>query len=454
MLNKIRKLNLTPAQYITLGFLIIILFGGFILYLPCSYTNDSNPSMIDSIFTAASAVCVTGLVSLDTATTWSFFGQLWILCLIQVGGIGFVTIITIIFISLRKKVSLPSKIIARESLNQDSLGDIINLVKKVVKITFIIESIGVVLLAIYFVPSYGLTEGIWYSIFHSISAFCNAGFDLMGSKTGQFTSLTSFASNTYVNLVLCTLIILGGIGFLTISEILEKKNFKSLSLHSKIVIFTSTSLILLGALTIFIFEYSNKHTLGPLSLGDKITASIFQSIAARTAGFNTINLSLLRVPTIVVMTPLMLIGASPASTGGGIKTTTFFACILFIKDTILGNEDHNAFERRIPKLTINKALATSLLAIVLSSILIIILSVLEPNISLTQAVFEIVSALATVGSSLGVTPTLSSISKLLLIVTMFLGRVGYITVLIALSTKIVRNKNNHKLKYTEENILI
>ena len=452
LLNKIRKIHLTPAQYITLGFLIIILLGGFVLYLPCSYTESSNPSIIDTIFTAASAVCVTGLVTLDTATTWTFFGQLWILCLIQIGGIGFV--ITTIFISFKKKVSLPSKIIARESLSQDSLGDIINVVKKVVIVTFIIELIGVFLLAIYFIPSYGFLEGLWYSIFHSISAFCNAGFDLMGSKSGEFSSLTSFTSNIYVNTVLCILIILGGLGFLTITEIIKKRSIKSLSLHSKIVIFTTIALIFIGAVAIFTLEYSNKETLGPLSLVDKITAATFQSVTIRTAGFNTIDLSLLRVPTIVVMVSLMIIGASPASTGGGIKTTTFFACVLFIKDTILGNEDHNAFERRIPLQTINKALATGILAILLSALLTIILSTLEKDISLTQAIFEVISALATVGLSLGITPLLSTISKLLLIITMFLGRVGYITVLIALSTKITQNKNNHKIKYTEENILI
>lgn len=454
MLDKIRPKKLTPAQYITLGFLIIILFGGFILYLPFSYTQDSNPTIIDTIFTAASAVCVTGLVTLDTATTWTFFGQLWILCLIQIGGIGFVTIITVIFIYLKKKVSLPSKIIARDSLSQDNFGNIGNVIKKVVKVTLLIELIGAFALSIYFIPNYGFIEGLWSSIFHSISAFCNAGFDLMGSRTGEFSSLTSFTSNIYVNSVISLLIILGGLGFLTITEVFEKRRIKSLSLHSKIVLSTTITLILIGAIAIFILEYSNSETLGNLSLIDKITASVFQSVTIRTAGFNTINLSLLRVPTVVTIVFLMLIGASPASTGGGIKTTTFFTCMLFIKDTIFNNEEHNTFGRRIPKTTVNKALATGLLAVLLSVLLIILLSAFEPNLTLTQVTFEIVSALATVGVSLGATPTLSVTSKMLLIMTMFLGRVGYITVLIALSTKITQNQNSNKIKFTEENILI
>ena len=452
--NRLSKLNLTPAQYITLGFLMIILFGGFILYLPISYVGTIGPSIIDSIFTAASAVCVTGLVVLDTATTWSPFGQLWLTILIQVGGIGFVTILTVISILLKKKVSLSNKILATESLNQHGLNDIINIVKKVIKTTFIIEFIGAIALSLYFIPYYGIGKGIWYSIFHSVSAFCNAGFDLMGTESGVFSSLTGFTSNLYINAILCILIILGGLGFLTISEVFNKKSFKSLSLHSKVVLLTTLFLIVAGAIAVFLLEYSNPNTLGALSTEDKIIASLFQSVTTRTAGFNTLDLSLMRLPTIITLITLMIIGASPASTGGGIKTTTFFIGVLFIKNSILGNEEHNVFGRRIPKSIVNKAISTIFIAISLFVSLLIILTILEPNITLSQAMFECSSVIATVGLSLGVTPLLSFSSKVLLIIGMFLGRVGSITVLIALSTKITQSKPKCNIKYTEENILI
>lgn len=454
ILERLKKITLTPAQYISLGFLIIILVGGFILYLPWSYTSEQGPSVIDSIFTAASAVCVTGLVVVDTATTWSTFGQLWILFLIQIGGIGFVTILTSLALAFGKKISLSNKVLATESLSQNNLNDIVSIVKKVTLTTLIIEFIGALALSIYFIPRYGLTKGILFSVFHSISAFCNAGFDLMGGESGQFSSLTLFYDNTYINIIICSLIVLGGLGFITISEVLEKKSFKKLSLHSKIVLLTTLSLILIGSALIFILEYSNTSTLGDLTFKDKILISIFQSITIRTAGFNTIDLSAMNISTLVILIVLMTIGASPASTGGGIKTTTFFICFLFVKDTILNNNEHNVFKKKIPNYIVNKALTALIIAIGAISIFLIILTTLEPSLSLEQATFEIVSALATVGLSLGITPILSAPSKILLILIMFLGRVGSITVLIALLSKLQQNRAKCKIQYIEENVLI
>lgn len=449
ILNKLKKIEFTPAQYISLSFLIIILLGGFVLYLPISYNSSVSPSAIDCIFTAASAVCVTGQVVLDTSITWSTFGQAWILLLIQIGGIGFVTILTAITLALKKKVSLSSRVLATESLNQNEVSNISTIIKKVSQLTLIIESIGALLLSLYFIPNYGFLKGTFLSIFHSISAFCNAGFDLMGQYSGAFSSLTSFYINPYVNLIIASLIILGGLGFITITEIINKRSFKKISLHSKIVLSTTGFLVVAGTILIFILEYSNPDTLGPLALGEKILTSFFQSITTRTAGFNTIDLASMNTATIIVFLILMTIGSSPSSTGGGIKTTTFFSAIVFAKSVIL-NRDYNAFHKRIPEKIINKALTTILVSIGAISLFSVLISIFEPHLNLEQIAFEVISSLATVGLSLGVTPLLSTPSKILLILAMFLGRVGAITVLIA----IVKTSKNNKIKYTEESILI
>lgn len=449
ILNKLKKIEFTPAQYISLSFLIIILLGGFVLYLPISYNSSVSPSAIDCIFTAASAVCVTGQVVLDTSITWSPFGQAWILLLIQIGGIGFVTILTAITLALKKKVSLSSRVLATESLNQNEVSNISTIIKKVSQLTLIIESIGALLLSLYFIPNYGFLKGAFFSIFHSISAFCNAGFDLMGQYSGEFSSLTSFYNNIYVNLIIVSLIILGGLGFITITELINKRSFKKISLHSKIVLSTTSFLIVTGTILIFILEYSNPNTLGPLTLGEKILTSFFQSVTTRTAGFNTIDLVSMNTATIIVFFILMIIGSSPSSTGGGIKTTTFFSSIIFAKSVIL-NRDYNAFHKRIPEKIINKALTTALISIGAISLFSVLISIFEPHLNLEQITFEVISSLATVGLSLGVTPLLSTPSKILLILAMFLGRVGAITVLIA----IVKTSKNNKIKYTEESILI
>lgn len=419
--------------------------------MPISYKGNS-PSIIDCVFTATSAVCVTGLASVDTATTWTTFGQAWILVLIQVGGLGFMTLIAVLLNSLKMKVSYSDKLIVKESLSQDNISSILALVKSIVKITIVIELLGVIALSLYFVPHLGISKGLWFSIFHSISAFCNAGFDLMGNFSGPFSSITLLRDNVYLNIVLASLIILGGIGFPVIKDVCERKKFSKLTLHSKIVITSSTLLIVGGTLFIMMLEYNNPYTLEPLSFIEKLNVAFFQSTTTRTAGFSTIDLSLMKMPTLLILLLLMAIGASPASTGGGIKTTAFSVLVIYIKDSILGLEDNNCFRKRIPKMIVKKSILAVLLAISISFITTLILTILEPNISLISALFESVSSLATVGLSLGVTPTLSVLSKLLLIFNMFLGRVGAITVLFAISSKLV--KSNHSYKYTEENILI
>lgn len=447
------KEKLTPYQQITLGFMTLILIGAAILYLPLSYKGHTNPSIIDCIFTSTSAICVTGLVTLDTSTTWSFFGQAWILLLIQIGGIGFMTLISTVYSIIKKKVSLSDRLAVKESLNQENIGGVVSLVRKVVLTTLFIEIIGAILLAFKFIPLLGITTGIWYSIFHSVSAFCNAGFDLMGVISGPFTSLTFFKEDLYLNIVISSLIILGGLGFPVISELLKKKKLKKLSLHSKIVITVSASLILFGAIYIFITEYNNPQTLKNLPLGTKLLVSLFQSITTRTAGFNTIDLSMMKTSTLLALTILMFIGASPASIGGGVKTTTFLATITFLKSSICGSTEYNIFKKRIPNITVFKAVSTILISFMVSFIAITLITLLEPNLSLIQCIFESVSSLATVGLSLGATSYLSIPSKVLIIGMMFLGRVGSATVILAVSSKIFNSKQTN-IKYTDENILI
>lgn len=450
-MRKDSQSNLTPTQFITLGFFILVLLGASVLYMPISY-NGEPPSIIDCIFTSTSAVCVTGLVVVDTATTWSAFGQAWLLLLIQIGGIGFMTILTIMLMTLKKRVTYSDKLKIKESLNQDTVSSILTLVKRIVKITLIIEIIGAILLTFYFVPHLGINKGLWYSIFHSISAFCNAGFDLMGNISGEFSSLTSFRSNTYVNVVISILIILGGIGFPVIKDVVVSKKFENLTLHSKIVVISTVCLIFGGAILILLLESGNPYTLSNLTLMEKFNASFFQSITTRTAGMNTIDLSLMRTPTLLIMLLLMFIGASPVSTGGGIKTTVFSVIIIYIKNSLIGNTDNNSFKRRIPKEIVIKSITTMILASSLVFITTLSLTILEPNITLISAIFESISSLATVGLSLGVTPTLCTFSKIILIFNMFLGRVGAMTVMYAISSKLIKNKPS--IRYTEENILI
>lgn len=446
------KARLTPTQSITLGFLTLILIGAFILFLPISYKGES-PSIIDCIFTATSAVCVTGLVVVDTATTWTFWGQVCILILIQIGSIGFMTLLTILFIRLKRRISYSDKLIIKESFSLDTtFSSALPLVKRIVKITFIIEVVGSVALMIYFVPLLGFFKGLWYSIFHAISAFCNAGFDLMGEISGEFSSITLFRDSILFNFIISSLIILGGIGFPVIKDILSAKKFSALSLHSKVVIITTTVLVLGGGVAIFLLESNNPHTLEQLSVFKGLNASLFQSVTSRTAGFNTINLSAMRIPTLLILLALMLIGSSPVSTGGGIKTTAFFVIFIYLKNRVLGKEDNSCFKKEIPQEVINRSITSLLLVCSIFFMTTISLTIVEPNLSLISSMFESASAIATVGLSLGGTITLSPVSKLILIFSMFLGRVGITTVSLALSSNKSKNKSN--FKYTEESILI
>ncbi|WP_443082194.1 TrkH family potassium uptake protein [Terrisporobacter sp.] len=441
-----------PAQVMVIGFGMVILLGALVLNLPIASKSGESIGFLNALFTSTSAVCVTGLIVVDTSTYWSEFGQFIIITLIQIGGLGFMTIATMFSLLTRKKINLRERLLIQESLNQMNLSGLVKLTRYIIVMTFVIEGIGALLLSLVFIPKLGLLKGIWYSIFHSISAFCNAGFDLMGVITGEFSSLTYFINNGLINFVVCGLIVLGGLGFPVLLDIINNKKYSKLNIHSKIVLNTTGILILIGFFFIFIAEFNNNGTLGDLNLKDKVLSSMFQSVTLRTAGFNTIDLTLLGESTLFLMIILMLIGASPASTGGGLKTTTIATLFLAVKAFILGKEDIEVYQRRISGRTVKKALGIFFIGVFIVLFATLMLSIVNPGFTLLECSFEVVSAFATVGLSIGGSPSLTSLGKIIIIVLMFLGRVGSLTIFIALLSKNMKVKS--KIKYPEGKIIV
>ncbi len=444
--------SMKPAQVMVIGFGVVILFGGLILNLPMATKSGESVGFLNALFTATSAVCITGLIVVDTSTYWNEFGQFIIITLIQVGGLGFMTMATMFSLLTGKKINLRERLLIQESLNQRDLSGLVKLTRYIIMMTFAIEGIGALLLAMVFIPKLGLLKGIWYSLFHSISAFCNAGFDLMGSITGEFSSLTYFADNTLINFVICGLIILGGIGFPVLLDIINNKKYSKLNVHSKIVINTTVILIAIGFLFVFIAEFNNKGTLGGLSMKEKLLSSVFQSVTLRTAGYNTIDLTLLKESTLFLMIILMLIGASPASTGGGLKTTTIATLFLTVKSFILGKEDIEVYQRRIGNTTVKKALGIFFIGVFIVLFGTLTLTIVNPEFTLLESSFEVVSAFATVGLSIGGTPSLTSLGKVVIMILMFLGRVGSLTIFIALLSR--NNRIKSKIRYAEGKIIV
>lgn len=444
--------KLNPSQMMVVGFAAVILIGAILLSLPIATQTGERTSFLDSLFTATSAVCVTGLVVVDTATHWNFFGQIVIIILIQTGGLGFMTITTLFSLIVKKRINLKERLLIQESLNQIDLSGLVKLTRYILLMTFVIEGIGALILSTVFIPQFGFIRGSWYSIFHAISAFCNAGFDLMGNVTGPYSSLMYYVNNTTITLAISALIILGGLGFPVILDIVKNKKISKLNMHSKIVLISTSILIVVGMLFIFIVEYKNVGTLGNLSLKGKILSSLFQSVTIRTAGFATIDLTILHQATLFIMMIFMFVGASPASTGGGVKTTTIAVLILTVKSFLLGKEDIEVFGRRITSSTVRKSVGIFFVGVlaVLTGILLIVL--IEPEFDLLEASFEVVSALATVGLSIGGSSNLTSIGKLLIVIYMFMGRVGLLTIFLALVAKNTVNKQ--QIRYPEGRIIV
>ncbi len=427
-----KRINLTYTQIIALFFVAAILLGTVLLSLPVSSKSGEFTPLLDCAFTATSATCVTGLIVYDTFTHWSLFGQSVILCLIQIGGLGIMTIITMFSVFLKRKISLYERKLLIQSSGTVRTNGIIRLLKQIVFGTLIFEGTGAVLLATRFCPEFGLAKGLFYSVFHSVSAFCNAGFDLMGIY-GEFSSLTPFYGDIVVNLTIGALIIIGGIGFLVWQDVLQfKLKFRNYSLHSKIVLVTSAALLLGGWLALFLTEKSG--SMQGLTLSERIIAAFFQSASARTAGFNTVPLNKLSGAGLMTMLSLMLIGGSPGSTAGGVKTTTVAVLIIELIAAAKSQKHAVVFKRRLEEDTVKKAgaiVTVYMLAIIFAVILI---SAIE-SLPLPDVLFEVVSAAATVGLTTGITPTLSAVSHIILMLLMYGGRLGGLTIMAAFAEK-------------------
>lgn len=448
-MNKSHRIE--PAKYVVLGFLGIILLGTILLMTPFATNSRTSVSFIDALFTATSAVCVTGLVVLDTATTWSLFGRAVIITLIQIGGLGFMSIATMVPLIFNKKIDLKDRLILKEQLNQSKLRGIVKLLKNVFYLTFAIEFVGAIALSFAFVPRFGFIKGIGHSLFHSISAFCNAGFDLLGRTYGEFSSVIGLNDNAFVLITLSVLIILGGIGFPVIINLINHyKDKERFTLHTKIVLMSTVVLLAIGTGLFFLLEYDN--AMNELSFADKLTNSFMQSTTTRTAGFSSLDFTSLREGTLFMMMVLMFIGASPASTGGGIKTVTFMVLFMSARADIQNKADVNIFGRRISREIVRKAFAIFLIAMVFVVLGTFVLVIYEPQFNLIESSFEVVSAIATVGCSIGGSQNLSLIGKMIISVFMFAGRVGMITLFISLSHSKLNGSAN--IRYAEENILI
>ena len=413
-----------PIRTIVMSFLLVILVGTLLLILPISSKTNTFTAPLTALFTATSATCVTGLIVVDTYTHWTLFGQVIILIMIQIGGIGLVTFASFFNFAIGKKLGLRSMQLASESVSTGGFNDIRKLVSIIVKMSLTFEGIGALLLMIVFVPKYGL-GGIFIAIFLAISAFCNAGFDILG-REGEFISLTNYADNPIVMITIMALIVCGGLGFIVWHDISQYRKTKKLVLQSKVVLLTTAILIVFGTIMMLILEWNNPQTMGDMNFLQKFSRSIFQSITFRTAGFNTIPIEHMHSSSKILGILLMFIGAAPGSTGGGIKITTFMVIIMTVFCVIKNRPETQILGRKVDKDIVYKSLAISVLAVLIVIITSSVIIYTNPTVPIfgVDSVFESVSAFATVGLSSGVTGVVNSISKVFLIFTMFVGRVG------------------------------
>lgn len=434
-IEKRKTRHITSFQIIIAGFFLVILVGSLLLMLPFATQEGKSTGFLEALFTATSAVCVTGLIIYDTATYWSTFGQIIILLLIQIGGMGVVTIAVAVATASGRKIGLMQRSTMQEAISAPQLGGIVRMTQFILKTSILIEAIGAVLLSSVFCKEYGIGKGIWYAIFHSVSAFCNAGFDLNGIEA-PFSSLVNYSVQPVVNLTVMLLIIIGGIGFITWADIQKNKwHFKKYRMQSKVILTVTACLIVIPAVYFFCCEFSD------FSMEKRIWASIFQSVTPRTAGFNTVDLTMISETGQMVIIILMLIGGSPGSTAGGMKTTTFAVLCASAKSVFQKKESAHFFGRRVPNDAVRTAATIFLMYIVLFLSGGMIISYRE-GIPLIQTLFETGSAIGTVGLSLGITPELGDLSHLILIGLMFFGRVGGLTLIFAALSE---NKINNSM---------
>ena len=443
-----KKRSLSTTHIIMLSFLLAILAGSLLLCLPVSSASGKPVPYLDALFTATTATCVTGLVTLPTVTTWSIFGQVVILILIQIGGLGVITIMSALMILLHKRMSIGDKLLLQDAFNLNSLSGIVRFVKRVLLGTFLVEGAGALLYMTVFIPEFGV-KGIWISVFTSISAFCNAGIDIIAEN-----SLGNYATNPIVNIVTSLLIILGGIGYIVWWDILglnkKSRNSRKLSLHSKIAISATAILTIGGGLLIFLFEYDNPLTIGNMSFFDKMQVSMFQSVTTRTAGFATVPQQNLTNASSILCLLLMFIGGSPVGTAGGIKTVTFAVLVVSTLATIQNKQDVSLFSRNISKQAIKKAVAVAMMSLCILFVSTVLLSAVTDANAL-DIFYETVSATATVGLTRDLTPFLNTAGKAIIIGTMYLGRVGPISLALALNSN---KKHQNVIKNPTEEICV
>lgn len=448
--------HLSTTQIIALGFLCAILLGTIFLTLPCSSASGTVTSPADALFTATTSVCVTGLVTVPTYLHWSLFGKVVILILIQLGGLGIISFTTGIMMVIGRKITLKDRILLEDALNLNTLSGLVKFLRKVFLGTFLVETAGAICYGFVFIPRYGLLRGCWYSLFHSVSAFCNAGIDILGDN-----SLGDYLTHPWMNGVTMTLIILGGLGFLVWWDILNvwkslyrnhyhpKRFFGRLQLHTKITLTATIALILIGGIAIFLLEHDNPGTIGNLNMFEKVQASFFQSVTTRTAGYATFSQTDLRSSTSMICLMLMFIGGSPIGTAGGIKTTTFILLVLSTITTVKGREHVVVYGRTIPRKTVQKALAVTSVSFLVLCLAIIVMSVAEPA-ALLDIAYETTSAIGTVGLSRDFTPHLHMAGKIIIILCMYLGRIGPISLAIIFNSRAKRAL----IHYPEEDITV
>lgn len=427
-----RRQHISSSQIIILGFLAVILLGSFLLMLPCATRESGGTDFLDALFTSVSATCVTGLVVYDTATHWSIFGQIVILLLIQIGGMGVITVAVAITAISGKKIGLMQRSTMQEAISAQNVGGIVRLTGFIIKITVLVELIGALLMMPVFCREFGSWKGCWYAVFHSVSAFCNAGFDLMGVKS-PCSSLTDYSSNPLINVVIMALIIIGGIGFLTWEDIKHHGvHIRKYRMQSKVILFTTVILLVFPICFYYFYEFSMPNW-GNMTAKEKIWSSLFQAVAPRTAGFNSVDLSLVSEPGQLMTIVLMLIGGAPGSTAGGMKMTTIAVLFLAMFSTFRRKEDVNCFGRRITENVIKNAAAILLMYLSLFLIGAFVISCVE-GLPLQTCLFETASAIGTVGLSLGITSQVGTLSHIILMVLMFLGRVGGLTLIFAMGS--------------------
>ena len=451
MLRTLFREGFNPTRLVASSFGIQILIGTLLLMLPISSRDGCSVSPLTALFTATSATCVTGLVVVDTWTQWSLFGQVVVLGLIQLGGLGFMTVLTLLSLMLQRRIGLAERLLISSTFNLTDIDGVVRVVKLALKGTFLLEGMGAILLASRFIPRFGFLHGLWYSIFHAVSAFCNAGFDLLGGEYGAFSSVSGVSDDPVILLTLAALIVSGGLGFFVWADIWKNRCWRKLSLYTKLVLTITAGLLLFGFLYVLAAEWNNPETLGVMPWWQKILNAVFQSATLRTAGFDAIGQGGLREGTLAVSSLLMLIGGSSGSTAGGIKTVTVGVLLLGLRAGLLGREQVTLRKRTIPYQQVLNAMTLVLTVGCVFVAASLLITTIE-GLPYLDVVFEVASAMATVGLTVGITPGLSAASKLLLVLLMYLGRVGILSFSIAF---LMRRRRAARIHYPElTNIMI